>query len=88
MAIDSTTSTSTPTPTPTPSPEIHLYLGYLVLLYLHDTAAYTKAAALSTSLVAKFQAANKRSLDPLGARIYFYHARFLELGDKWLAVRP
>ncbi|KAJ3024331.1 26S proteasome non-ATPase regulatory subunit [Thoreauomyces humboldtii] len=69
-------------------PEHEIYLSYLVLLYLHDQKMNDKGTQLATELVETVQSLNRRSLDQLAGRIYFYFARFYELSDKLTEARP
>ena len=59
-------------------PEIWSYLGVLVQVYLYDTAQYTKGAEFSDKFVDKIRGFNKRTLDPIGAKAYFYFSLFYE----------
>ncbi|KND03500.1 proteasome regulatory particle lid subunit RPN3 [Spizellomyces punctatus DAOM BR117] len=69
-------------------PEHEVYLSYLVLLYLHDQKDYQQGMQLVIELVDKVQALNRRTLDQLAGRLYFYFARFYELADKLAEARP
>ncbi|TPX56637.1 hypothetical protein PhCBS80983_g04383 [Powellomyces hirtus] len=69
-------------------PEHEIYLSYLVLLYLHDQKQNDKGMRLASELVETIQALNRRTLDQLAGRIYFYYARFYELSDRLTEARP
>jgi len=69
-------------------PEIDVYLHMLVIIYLLDKQEYEKGKSLSTETVAKIQSLNRRTLDQLSARVYFYYARFYELTDRLADIRP
>ncbi|KAJ3159809.1 26S proteasome non-ATPase regulatory subunit [Geranomyces michiganensis] len=69
-------------------PEHDIYLSYLVLLYLHDQKQNEKGMSLANELVQAVQTINRRTLDQLAGRIYFYYARFYELADKLTEARP
>ncbi|KAJ3101039.1 26S proteasome non-ATPase regulatory subunit [Phlyctochytrium planicorne] len=69
-------------------PEVEMYFGYLVLLLLHDRKEKDKGFKLSTELAAKIQAFNRRPLDQIAAKIYFYMERFYELTGRLAEVRP
>lgn len=95
-----------PLPNPAALPEHEAYLSLLVLLVLLDRAVASKDPSelqtgfdLSTRLTGDYLALqNRRSLDPLAAKIWFYHSRFAELLEAgspspsstsvWDAIRP
>lgn len=60
-------------------PEIDVYLHLLVQIYLLDQKKYEQGAKFSTQLVQKVHSLNRRTLDSLASKIYFYYARFYEL---------
>jgi 26S proteasome regulatory subunit N3 len=59
-------------------PEIDIYLSILVQIYLFDTKAMDRGAKFSNSLVARLRTLNRRTLDALSARVYFYYSLFFE----------
>ncbi|KAJ1561033.1 26S proteasome non-ATPase regulatory subunit [Nowakowskiella sp. JEL0078] len=63
-------------------PEVEIYFGLLVVLFLHDQKILDKGIALTTELVSLIQGLNRRTLDQLAGRIYFYYARFYELSKR------
>ncbi|PKY44576.1 hypothetical protein RhiirA4_400049 [Rhizophagus irregularis] len=69
-------------------PEIDLYLHLLVMIYLLDKQDYYQGILLSNETIHKIQNLNRRTLDQLSARIYFYYARFYELTEKLAEIRP
>jgi len=60
-------------------PEVDLYLHLLVLLYALDKNKLKQAMELSEKTMDKCQAQNRRSLDVIAAKCYFYYARIHEL---------
>eukprot|EP00800_Vazella_pourtalesii_P004047 TRINITY_DN1428_c2_g1_i1.p1 TRINITY_DN1428_c2_g1~~TRINITY_DN1428_c2_g1_i1.p1 ORF type:complete len:492 (+),score=112.52 TRINITY_DN1428_c2_g1_i1:49-1524(+) len=65
-------------------PEVDAYLHLLVLLFLLDTDTISdhRARPCADSLSVKLGSHNRRSLDMLASKCYFYHARVYELeGD-------
>ncbi|KAI8811955.1 PCI domain-containing protein [Cladochytrium replicatum] len=72
-------ATTSPAVTSEPLPEIEVYLGYLTILLVHDRSDWDAGLKLSTLLVEKVQKANRRTLDLLAARVYYFYARFYEL---------
>ncbi|ELU15663.1 hypothetical protein CAPTEDRAFT_153237 [Capitella teleta] len=65
-----------------PLPEVDVYLHLLTLLYLIDNQLLDKAVCCSDLLMAKVKGHNRRTLDVLAARCYFYHGRTYELTDQ------
>ncbi|KAL8928522.1 MAG: hypothetical protein Q9208_001756 [Pyrenodesmia sp. 3 TL-2023] len=59
-------------------PEVDFYLAILVQIYLYDNHKVESGAKLSTNLVEKLRTLNRRTLDALSARIYFYYSLFFE----------
>lgn len=59
-------------------PEVEVYLSILVQVYLFDTKAFDAGASLSTTLVKRIHSLNRRTLDSLSARVYFYYSLFHE----------
>ncbi|KAG8923530.1 26S proteasome non-ATPase regulatory subunit [Tulasnella sp. 418] len=71
-----------------PGPESDIYLRLLVILHLIDTGVRSKALELAHSTVDKIQALNRRSLDPIAAKVYFYLGRLYELEGNLAEIRP
>ncbi|CAH1755914.1 13089_t:CDS:10 [Entrophospora sp. SA101] len=69
-------------------PEIDLYLHLMVMIYLLDKKDFEKGIQLSNETRLKIQKLNRRTLDQLSARIYFYYARFYELTGNLGEIRP
>ncbi len=59
-------------------PEIDFYLSILVQIYLYDTKATEFGAKFSSNLIEKLRTLNRRTLDALAARVYFYYSLFFE----------
>lgn len=68
-------------------PETDIYVHLLVLIHVIDKGSCADAAKLSTAIVSKLVAHNRRSLDVLAAKCYFYYSRAYELCDKLEQVR-
>ncbi|CAG8459381.1 52_t:CDS:10 [Ambispora leptoticha] len=69
-------------------PEIDLYLHLLVLIYLLDKQDFDKGILLANETINKIKNTNRRTLDQLSARIYFFYARFYELTGNLAEIRP
>ena len=59
-------------------PEIDIYLSILVQVRLYDRKAIKTGAQFSSGLVQYLRTLNRRTLDSLAARVYFYYALFFE----------
>lgn len=59
-------------------PEIDTYLSILVQIHLYDTKAIQYGAKFSANLVERLRTLNRRTLDALSARVYFYYSLFFE----------
>ncbi|PYH80795.1 terpenoid synthase [Aspergillus uvarum CBS 121591] len=75
MDIESEKTKSTPKEI---LPEIDTYLSILVQIYLYDKKEFQKGAKFSTELIERLRALNRRTLDSLAARVYFYYSLFYE----------
>ncbi|GAB6031950.1 26S proteasome non-ATPase regulatory subunit, variant 2 [Chamberlinius hualienensis] len=60
-------------------PEMDVYIHLLVLLHLLDHEKYNLAVKCSDLLMQKLNLQNRRTLDLLAAKCYFYHSRSYEL---------
>ncbi|KAH9869131.1 hypothetical protein IAQ61_006336 [Plenodomus lingam] len=64
-----------------PLPEIDVYIAILIQVFLFDTKEYEEGAEFSEKLVDKIRELNRRTLDSLAAKAYFYYALFHEEMD-------
>ncbi|KAF5379219.1 hypothetical protein D9615_005887 [Tricholomella constricta] len=92
MEVDSSAIPAKISTTPSPSvpvPEGEIYLRLLILHYLHiSPATYANAMRLAVETVEKMQALNRRSMDPIAAKIWFAVERTYELGGELANARP
>lgn len=72
------------------SPEYEVYLNLLVQVYLLDSKQYQAGAEFSVKAVEQLRALNRRTLDALASKVYFYYARFFELlpAPAFTTIRP
>ncbi|CRG95091.1 26S proteasome regulatory subunit RPN3, putative [Plasmodium gallinaceum] len=68
-------------------PEIEVFFYIMILLYLLDKKFYEEAMNLSTVIVNRINKLNRRSLDYINAKVYFYYSWVHELGGKLSEVR-
>ncbi|TQS35806.1 hypothetical protein Golomagni_03761 [Golovinomyces magnicellulatus] len=59
-------------------PEIDIYLSILIQTYLWDNKLYQKGNDFSIFLTDRLKTLNRRTLDSLSARVYFYSSLFCE----------
>ncbi|EAW21943.1 proteasome regulatory particle lid subunit RPN3 [Aspergillus fischeri NRRL 181] len=59
-------------------PEVDTYLSILVQIYLYDKKDIQRGAKFSTALTERLRTLNRRTLDSLAARVYFYYSLFFE----------
>lgn len=68
-------------------PEVEMYTYLLVLLYLTDKKQFAKAKEVSTSALQRLATFNRRTLDAIAARIYFYYSWSHECTDTLQDIR-
>jgi 26S proteasome regulatory subunit N3 len=59
-------------------PEIEIFLGILIQIYYLDNKINEKGAEFSAHLGERIHSENRRTLDALSARVYFYYSLFCE----------
>jgi 26S proteasome regulatory subunit N3 len=84
MDVDSTPSTKI---SAEPIPEIDVYLRLLFILHFLDNSDLPKATKLTHETIEKIQSLNRRSLDPLAAKVYFYLDRVHEATGDLSSIR-
>ncbi|KAL4880083.1 hypothetical protein BJY04DRAFT_219613 [Aspergillus karnatakaensis] len=65
-------------PTKEVLPEVDSYLAVLVQIFLYDKKEIKKGVQFSTGLIERLRVLNRRTLDSLAARVYFYYSNFFE----------
>jgi 26S proteasome regulatory subunit N3 len=68
-------------------PEVDLYMTLLSLMFFLDNEGVAHGLDVSTAVVMYLQTLNRRSMDALAARSYYYYARFYELEHRSDEVR-
>lgn len=58
--------------------EVYVYLAILIQIYLYDSKATEVGAKFSNSVVEQIRTLNRRTLDALAAKVYFYYSLFYE----------
>ena len=59
-------------------PEVDTYISILVQIYLYDSNSVEFGAKFSNNLIERLRTLNRRTLDALSARVYFYYSLFFE----------
>ncbi|KAG8162511.1 hypothetical protein KVR01_008276 [Diaporthe batatas] len=59
-------------------PEIDIFLGILIQVYLFDSKQFQHGAQFSSYLSDRIRTLNRRTLDSLSAKVYFYYSLFCE----------
>ncbi|KAK9870438.1 hypothetical protein WA026_008006 [Henosepilachna vigintioctopunctata] len=73
--------------TKSPVPEVDTYIHLLILVRLIDTNKLHEATKCSEVLMNKVTSQNRRTLDLVVAKCYFYHSRVAELTNKLDSIR-
>ncbi|KAB1997648.1 hypothetical protein ES319_D12G037900v1 [Gossypium barbadense] len=87
-AMEVDTATSAPqAPAKHSLPEIEIYCYLLVLMFLIDQKKYNEAKACSSASIARLKNINRRTVDVLAARLYFYYSLCYELTGDLAEIR-
>lgn len=70
-----------------PIPEVDAYIHLLVLVQLLDNAAIEQAGQCSETLMKKIVGQNRRTLDLIAAKCYFYHSLVAEKNGNLESIR-
>ncbi|XP_044490649.1 probable 26S proteasome non-ATPase regulatory subunit 3 [Mangifera indica] len=68
-------------------PEIEIYCYLLVLIFLIDKKKYDEAKACSSASIARVKNVNRRTVDVLASRLYFYYSLCYELTGDLAEIR-
>ncbi|KAJ7754463.1 PCI domain-containing protein [Mycena metata] len=78
-----------PLPTAEPVPEVDMYFRLLMMHHFETSpSTYGKALDLGHQTVEKMQALNRRSMDPIAAKVWYALERAYELGSELADARP
>ncbi|KAE8719136.1 putative 26S proteasome non-ATPase regulatory subunit 3 [Hibiscus syriacus] len=86
MEVDTATSAAQP-PAKHSLPELEIYCYLLVLIFLIDQKKYDEAKSCSSASIARLKNLNRRTLDVLAARLYFYYSLCYELTGNLVEIR-
>ena len=62
-------------------PEIDIFLSILIQVHLYDTKQFEQGSRFSKHVCDRIQSLNRRTLDSLSAKVYFYYSLFCEQLD-------
>ncbi|KAJ8512021.1 hypothetical protein OPV22_002455 [Ensete ventricosum] len=68
-------------------PELEIYCYLLVLIFLIDQKRYDEAKACSSASIARLRNVNRRTVDVIAARLYFYYSFTYELTNNLTEIR-
>uniref|UniRef100_A0A7N0U5I6 PCI domain-containing protein n=1 Tax=Kalanchoe fedtschenkoi TaxID=63787 RepID=A0A7N0U5I6_KALFE len=86
MEVD--TATSAPVvPAKHPLPELEIYCYLIVLIFLIDQKRYNEAKACASASIARLKNLNRRTVDVLASRLYFYYSLTYELTGDLAEIR-
>ncbi|MGH0163743.1 UNVERIFIED_CONTAM: hypothetical protein FKN15_071316 [Acipenser sinensis] len=68
-------------------PEVEAYLQLLLVVYLTNNKRYAEAQKVSDELLQKISSQNRRALDLVAAKCYYYHSRVSEFLSELDIVR-
>ncbi len=89
MDIDVPTTTSSKPPPSEPVPEADIYLRLLLIHHLTASPDTRKRAIeLSVETIEEMQALNRRTMDPIAAKVWYAVERAYELGAGLADARP
>ncbi|GFY89803.1 PAM domain (PCI/PINT associated module) protein [Actinidia rufa] len=86
MEVDTATS-ATQAPMKHSLPELEIYCYLLVLIFLIDQKRYNEAKACSSASIARLKNLNRRTIDVLAAKLYFYYSLSYELTGDLAEIR-
>jgi 26S proteasome regulatory subunit N3 len=78
MDVDTKPTTKNSTSPKDVLPEIDIYISILCQIHLYDARAFDEGTKFSDKLVEHIRTLNRRTLDSLSARVYFYYSLFYE----------
>ncbi|KAM1031314.1 hypothetical protein FF1_035072 [Malus domestica] len=86
MDVDTATS-ATQVPAKHALPELEMYSYLLVLIFLIDQKKYNEAKACASASIARIKNLNRRTIDVLASRLYFYYSLSYELTGDLAEIR-
>lgn len=75
------------TPSPAQAPEVLMYLHLLTVIVLLDGKCLNDAVSVSKALIESLAKYNRRTMDEINSRAYFYYVRSIELTGSVASIR-
>jgi 26S proteasome regulatory subunit N3 len=69
-------------------PEIEIFIGLLVVFYLFDQKQFQTGGSTCLNLIERCKLLNRRTLDPIQARLFFFYSLFSEKQGKLTEIQP
>ncbi|KAK9165074.1 hypothetical protein Scep_000265 [Stephania cephalantha] len=86
MEVDTASSVAQP-PVKHSLPELEIYCYLLVLIFLIDQKKFSEAKACSSASIARLRTLNRRTVDVLASRLYFYYSYSYEMTGDLAEIR-
>ncbi|KAL2318909.1 hypothetical protein Fmac_032785 [Flemingia macrophylla] len=87
MEVDTATSVFQPSAGKHLVPELEIYCYFVVLLFLIDHKRYDAAKACSSASIVRLKSLNRRTVDVMASRLYFYYSLSYELTGELAEIR-
>ncbi|CAH8252936.1 unnamed protein product [Arabidopsis lyrata] len=82
MEVDTASSATQAAPSKHLPAELEIYCYFIVLLFLIDQRKYNEAKACSSASIARLKNVNRRTIDVIASRLYFYYSlSYEQTGD-------
>ncbi|XP_022959338.1 probable 26S proteasome non-ATPase regulatory subunit 3 isoform X2 [Cucurbita moschata] len=79
--------TATQAPVKHPLPEIEIFCYLIVLIFFIDQKKYDDAKACASASITRLKSLNRRTVDVLASRLYFYYSLSYELTGELAEIR-
>ena len=87
LLLDSLKLQKTSTTEVQQKPEIEIFIGCLVAFYLYDQKHYSQGIKTTQELIEMSKTLNRRTLDPMLARLYFFHSQFHQMQNTLFEIQ-
>ncbi|KAJ2997851.1 26S proteasome non-ATPase regulatory subunit [Globomyces sp. JEL0801] len=82
ISVDANASAKTLTP------EIEIFVGFLITQFLSDSKKFDSGIKVAKDLIERAKVLNRRTLDPIVARLFFFLAHFHETKGNLTDIQP
>ncbi|KAI8901206.1 proteasome regulatory subunit C-terminal-domain-containing protein [Globomyces pollinis-pini] len=70
------------------TPEIEIFVGFLITQFLSDSKKFDSGIKVAKDLIERAKVLNRRTLDPIVARLFFFLAHFHETKGNLTDIQP